>query len=98
MIVHTILVLFIIILIVSRIFLKDKKYYNKLNYISLALQNLLSILFYALYYYFSYQEYVLIEAHAPISIIPQNILLVIGIAILNIVYNLIFILFQLRKS
>ncbi len=95
---YILLSIFIIFLIFSRICLKAKKYYKRLNFISFIVLNIFTVIWFIIQYNFAYKEYGVAELEAPISIIPNIVLSIIGVAILCIVYNFLYVILNLSSE
>jgi uncharacterized membrane protein len=90
--------IFIIILIVGKTFLKDKKYIKKLLFITFICANVFTVFWYALQYYLLYYEFGVAAPDVSITIIPSLFLLLFWPFILNILFNVLYIILNLPKN
>lgn len=98
MVAHILLLIFIVFLIISKIYFGENRYYKKANFIAFVSINVFTVFWLIAQYNFAYAEYGVAQADASVSIIPGIVMSISGMAVLCIAYDFLYVLFHLPKN
>ncbi len=95
--IYIILLSFLLFLIIGRTFLKSHKYYSRIAFVNFVLLNLLILLWFIMQYKF-WRETFGVELDVLEYLIPKYILELIKIVSLQVLYNILYVVFHRAKN